>query len=296
MNCFNGEEYLKEAIESVLNQTYKNWELIFWDNQSTDGSERILKSYNSNKLKYFYSSKHTPLYEARNFALENAMGEFIAFLDVDDWWEQDKLEKQIPLFNDPEVGLVYGNFWIENQKKGRKKIAFKMPLPRGNIQNDLLESYTVGILTIVIRKQTLDTLPYIFDKRFNYIGDYDLVIRLASKCKIDCVQEPVAHYRKTGTNLSVTKTDLNISEMQLWLKEALDKSDIVPISMHSRVSFSILRGQVNLMFQGKRIIEGLIILLASFLKFPRIFLLLFCRKFLGMVVDSCKSLLVKDLP
>jgi glycosyltransferase involved in cell wall biosynthesis len=279
MNCFNGEEYLKEAIESVLNQTYENWELIFWDNQSTDGSKRIFNSYNSNKLKYFYSSKHTPLYEARNFAIEKAMGEFIAFLDVDDWWEQDKLEKQIPLFKDSEVGLVYGNFWFENQRKGCKKIACKMPLPRGNVQNRLLESYMVGILTLVIRKQTLDTVSYVFDKRFNYTGDYDLVIRLASKCKFDCVQEPVAHYRWTGSNLSVRKIDSNVAEMNLWLKEALEKPDVVPISMHSSVSFSILKSQASLMFKGKRIIEGLIILLVAFLKFPSIFLLFFCRKF-----------------
>jgi len=72
MNCYNGEKFLREAIESVLAQTYNNWELIFWDNQSTDQSAEIFNSFGDKRLKYFYASKHTKLYEARNYAFEKA--------------------------------------------------------------------------------------------------------------------------------------------------------------------------------------------------------------------------------
>ena len=96
MNCFNGEKYLREAIDSVLAQTYQNWELIFWDNQSTDRSAEIVKSYDDPRIYYFYASQHTLLYEARNYAIEDQNGEFLAFLDVDDWWESDKLSIQLP--------------------------------------------------------------------------------------------------------------------------------------------------------------------------------------------------------
>ena len=95
MNCFNGEKYLKEAIDSVLNQTYSNWEIILWDNQSTDNSEGIVKSFNDNRIKYFYSEEFTILGEARNRALSKAQGEFIAILDCDDLWYPTKLEKQL---------------------------------------------------------------------------------------------------------------------------------------------------------------------------------------------------------
>ena len=61
MNCFNGEKYLEEAIESVLNQTYQNWELIFWDNQSSDNSAKIFKTFKDKRLKYYLSSVHTGL-------------------------------------------------------------------------------------------------------------------------------------------------------------------------------------------------------------------------------------------
>ena len=123
INCFNGEKYLKDAIDSVIGQTYKNWELIFWDNQSTDRSKEIFKSYKNNRLKYFLAPTHSEiLYKARNSALEKANGEFVAFLDADDWWLRDKLEKQIPLFKNPEIGLVYGNCWIFLEKKNKQKI------------------------------------------------------------------------------------------------------------------------------------------------------------------------------
>ena len=126
INCFNGEKYLREALDSVITQTYKNWEIIFWDNQSTDKSAEIFKSYKDSRLKYYCASSHAAiLYEARNYALKKANGDFIAFLDVDDWWLPNKLEKQIPLFDDPDVGLVYGNVWSFFEKKIRKKFLKK---------------------------------------------------------------------------------------------------------------------------------------------------------------------------
>ena len=98
LNCYNGEKYLRYALDTVIEQNYNNWELIFWDNQSTDNSKKIFDSYKSEKFRYFYSKHHTTLYEARNQALKECKGEFIAFIDSDDTWEIDKLEKQIKLF------------------------------------------------------------------------------------------------------------------------------------------------------------------------------------------------------
>ena len=95
VNCFNGEKYLKESLDSILNQTYKNWEIIFWDNRSTDQSSKIFKSYKDQRFKYFYAFEHTLLYKARNEAIKKADGELLAFLDVDDWWEKDKAHEKI---------------------------------------------------------------------------------------------------------------------------------------------------------------------------------------------------------
>ena len=113
VNCFNGEKYLRDALQSVLKQTYTNWELIFWDNQSSDNSKKVFSEFLDDRSKYFISEKHTTLYEARNNAIKQSKGEIIAFLDVDDWWiESKRLEKQIDFFKDETVGLIHSNFYL----------------------------------------------------------------------------------------------------------------------------------------------------------------------------------------
>ena len=87
INCFNGEKYLREALTSILNQSYKNWEVIFWDNQSSDNSKKIFNSFQNERFKYFYADKHTTLYKARNLAINKTNGELLAFIDTDDIWE-----------------------------------------------------------------------------------------------------------------------------------------------------------------------------------------------------------------
>ena len=94
MNCYNGEQFLRKSIESVLSQTYKNWELIFWDNRSKDDSAKIFKSHNDKRFKYFMADEHTSLYKARNLAINKSAGEFISFLDTDDVWDEKKIELQ----------------------------------------------------------------------------------------------------------------------------------------------------------------------------------------------------------
>ena len=111
MNCFNGERYLESAINSVINQTYKHWELIFWDNKSSDNSAKILKKFKDKRIRYFYSKNKTVLYKARNLAIKKSKGKFLAFLDVDDMWEKNKLSLQIPEFKNKKIGLVYSNFY-----------------------------------------------------------------------------------------------------------------------------------------------------------------------------------------
>ena len=141
MNCYNGQQYLKEALNSVLKQTYQNWELIFWDNCSEDRSSLIFEEFNDNRFKYFLANKHTTLYQARNLAIQKSNGSFVAFLDTDDMWLPNKLEKQIPLFDDNSVGLVYGNCWLLNRKNiiKKKKIFSKKKIKQGQHNKIFIE-------------------------------------------------------------------------------------------------------------------------------------------------------------
>ena len=229
MNCFNGEKYLREAVDSVISQTYLNWELIFWDNQSTDKSAELIKSYNNNRLKYFYAPKHTMLSEARNYAIERASGDFYAFLDVDDWWVNDKLVQQLPLFDNPEVGLVYGNYWFEDELNNTHNIQYKHKLPTGKILEELLKKYIVGLLTIVIRREAYEEMSESFNPKYHVIGDFDLAIRMSVNWEFECVQSPVAHFRWYGENGTKIHWDRQIFELENWHSE-MDKHPVVSLS------------------------------------------------------------------
>ena len=128
MNCYNGEKFLQEALESVQAQTYKNWELIFWDNQSSDKSSTILKSFNEPRFRYYYAEEHRNLNGARNLAIQVSKGDLVAFLDTDDTWVPQKLEIQLPYFDDPKVALVYGNYWIHDQYSKLNKKRYSNPV------------------------------------------------------------------------------------------------------------------------------------------------------------------------
>ena len=217
VNCYNGEKYLSETLDSVLNQTYKNWEVIFWDNRSTDASAKIFKNYKDTRFKYFYADEHTPLGEARNLAVKKADGDFICFLDSDDLWDKEKLEKQMSYFSNSEVGVVYSNFWI--LKKNKKKLFTNKELPRGNIYKELIRNYNVGILSVVIRKDFFLKLEKKFDERFSMLEDFDLIIRLSKLCFFESIQTPLCSYRLHSDNLTNTSKEKEVEEFEIWLKD-----------------------------------------------------------------------------
>ena len=108
MNCHNGEKYLSKSISSIFSQSYKNWELIFFDNNSNDNSKKIIKSYKDKRIKYFFSKKKINLYHARNLALKKTKGKYVSFLDVDDLWDKKKLKLQIDyLKKNKEYKIIY---------------------------------------------------------------------------------------------------------------------------------------------------------------------------------------------
>ena len=196
MNCLNCEKYLREAIDSVFAQTYKDWEIIFWeDKASEDNSSNIAKSY-GDKLRYFRSDVSLPLYGSRNLAVQKARGKYIAILDCDDMWLPTKLEEQIALLEqDVETGLVYSDAYRFNEK-GKQKRKFETSKPyRGKIFSELLLCNFIDTQTVVIRREVFDSLDHWFDDRLIMSGDYDAYLRISYRWKVDYVDKPLAMYR-----------------------------------------------------------------------------------------------------
>ena len=219
INCHNASKYISKSIKSVLKQSYKNLELIVYDNLSKDKTNTIVKKFKRDKrVKYYKSKSFLNLYHARNLAIEKTKGDLVAFLDADDWWEKDKLNKQISfLSNKKDVNIIYSNLFLYNEKKNEKKIFSQERLYNGKITQQLLNNFKMPILTVLAKKKIFQ--KYKFNKKYNIIGDFDLFVRISLKEKIYSLQEPLAFYRVHSSSMSTRRIDLNISELKNWLNE-----------------------------------------------------------------------------
>lgn len=200
ITSYNYGLYIRESIESVLSQTYDDYEIIIVDDGSRDNTKEIVSTYSSDKrIKYFYQD-NAGQPKAKNRGICESCGEFIAFLDADDIWMPTKLEKQFILFADPEVGVVYSRRqWIDPNSveiSGNERI-----LQRGMILDHIFVDNFVCFSSSVIRRSYLEQVGY-FDETLPMGIDYDLWIRLASVCKFDFVGEPLVKYRTGHSNLS----------------------------------------------------------------------------------------------
>ena len=127
MPCYNAEKFISYTIETVLSQTYKNWELLIVDDKSTDNSLKVISTYNDNRIKVFPLSQKGYTHGARNFALDKATGNFIAFLDSDDLWMRDKLEKQINFMTKNNYPLTITDNYMMNINGQIFTLPYKNP-------------------------------------------------------------------------------------------------------------------------------------------------------------------------
>lgn len=203
MNCYNGSKYLKDAIDSVYSQTYKDWEIIFWDNASKDNSREIALKYDS-KLRYYYSEVNEVLGKARNYAIKHAQGEYIAFLDTDDIWLPEKLEIQVELMDKGGFDLGYAG--IQNIDNRGVKINDYVPKYKsGNIFRNLLKQFDINVPTAIIRRSILISEGLSFDEKIVASEEYCLFMQIAINSKILVLQKILAKYR-IHSNALTTKS------------------------------------------------------------------------------------------
>ncbi len=185
---YNRASFLKEAIESVLNQEYSNYELIIIDDGSIDNTKEIIKLFEG-KLKYYYQP-HKGVSPARNAGLKLAQGNFIAFLDSDDLWKKEKLKVQMEFMKShPEIKVCYTEeIWIRkgvrvNPKKKHKKYS-------GWIFDKVVPICLLSLSSALFRKELFDEIG-VFDENLPACEDYDLGLRIACKYPIHLIEEPL---------------------------------------------------------------------------------------------------------
>ena len=217
MNCFNGEKYLTEAIK-YFKSVIQKLGINFWDNQSTDQSAKIFKSFKDKRMKYYYSSKHTHLGGGRAEGYKRLKGDLVAILDTDDIWFPDKLLKQVHEFTNKDIGIVITNAYRFSAHKKKPIFEGKYPVD-GFVFNSLLNNYYVCLPTLMVRKSFVDDLTRQFDPEFNYISDFDLVLRLSSVSKLKYINEILAGWRLHVANASLEKPFLFKKRKNYGLKK-----------------------------------------------------------------------------
>lgn len=193
MNCHNGEKFLKNSIDSIYKQSFKNWEIIFWDNCSTDSSADIAKNYDD-RLKYYKAEKKTLLGEARHLALQKCNTEYICFLDCDDEYLPSKLSDQLYFMENSNYVLSCSQSILINEK-GRKIFLPKIKIKSGYIFEELLLNYQIDFQSAMIKKSVLEKEKLSFKKNFTNYMDYDLFMRIASKYEIGVIHKPLVYRR-----------------------------------------------------------------------------------------------------
>lgn len=205
MNCFNSSADLREAMDSVFAQSFEDWEIIFWDNGSTDSSPDIAQSYGP-KVRYFRAETTVPLGAARNLAMAQSRGEYIAFLDCDDVWLPSKLERQVAVCDaNPLVGLVCTDTEIFNAKGVQSRLFSKAVPPRGRVFQQLMEGQWISMSSAMIRRSALDSLGEWFDESLNMCEEADLFYRIAHDWELDYVEAPLTRWRVHSNNTTFRK-------------------------------------------------------------------------------------------
>lgn len=202
---WNHEKYIEQALTSIINQTYCNFEIIYLDNDSSDSSFKIganlLKNSTSNyQIKQFETNIGMP--KALNYAIKNmCKGAYISMISMDDWLELNNYELKIHYsLQHPEFGIVYstGNYYLE--KLNEKRPILEDQLKEGWIFDDLLKSNFLYMMGAIIKKEVYDTVG-LYDED-NSIEDWDFALRASQKYPIGLVRVPSFYYRAHTTNYS----------------------------------------------------------------------------------------------
>ncbi len=216
MPTYNNAKYIKQALESIYAQNYSNIEIIVVDDGSTDNTKEILQQYKD--IKYFYI-EHKGISVARNTALENAKGEYIAFLDSDDYWLPNKLNTQMQYFKDhPDCEIVftkYENFFEDEKLKTNKRA----------MHEKMMEKFLKQYLPSSIIKKELFEKYGNFDENFSGVEDTEFLYRLLKKgVSISHIIPEVFYIRRIhGQNVTLNYNQDTVKYITAILRKGVRK-------------------------------------------------------------------------
>jgi glycosyltransferase involved in cell wall biosynthesis len=210
---YNSSKYISQTIDSVLSQTYQNWEMIIVDDASPDNSNDIIEDYckKDSRIKLIKLEKNSGPAVARNRAIQEAKGRYISFLDADDLWVPKKLEEQLKFMTNNNLAFTFSSYDIVDESGNRlgsfitrEKISYK----------GLLKTCSVGCLTAIYDTKKLDKvyMPNIIKRQ-----DYALWLRILREIKVTKgILEPLATYRLRKNSVSSNKLKAAIYQWKIY--------------------------------------------------------------------------------
>lgn len=191
MPSYNTALYIKETIQSVLDQTYQNWELIIVDDCSTDNTDEAVTSIKNEKIRYLKNDKNSGAAVSRNRALREAKGRWIAFLDSDDLWMPEKLEKQISFMEKNGYSFSYTNY--EEIDVEGKETGVRVTGPTKVTRTGMLNYCWLGCLTVMYDRNVVGLIQIEDIKKNN---DYAMWLKACKKADCYLLDEYLGKYRK----------------------------------------------------------------------------------------------------
>jgi len=229
---YNRADVLPMAIDSILAQTYKNYEVIIVDDGSTDNTKDILKHYLKKPNVHYIYQDNKKQAAARNTGIRCSKGEYIAFLDSDDLWYPEKLGLQVRILDkNNDAGMVYSNQMLIDNSLNNKGVKYSPKiLKSGNIFKELLlRKFYCSLPTVLIRKSVLDDVGLLDEGLRNALEDWELTLRVTRKYKVACIDKPLLK-RRIHDEATENYFEIRINNHQAILEKYLNNNKILPAS------------------------------------------------------------------
>lgn len=252
---FNRQDFLSTCIDSVLKQTFKDFEIIVVDDGSTDNTRELLNNYYGQKFKYILTD-HLGVSHSRNTGILNSGGEYIAFLDSDDRWDERKLEMTADYIGKcPEISIFHTDeIWYRNGKLLKQKEKHKRP--SGQVYEYCLPLCCIGMSTSVVKKTLFEEIG-MFDEELPACEDYDFWLRACIGHSVMLIPEPLTI--KDGGRVDQLSNQPGLDKYRIYSLEKILKSGLLTDEQY-RETFNVLKNKCVVYAKGAekrgRIVEA----------------------------------------
>lgn len=223
MNAHNTTEFLAPALASAFQQTMDDLEVVIWDNASTDRAEAIARSFGDERVRYVFTEDKVSLYQARCDAVRACTGDYVAFLDCDDLWSPDKLERQLQAMEETGAASACSDFEHFTDGHWEKRVLMRAYAGNAVDLKAALVPYGVGMSSLIARRDVLLAVLPDAPPNWFFVEDLDIVSRLLATGPMAVVGLPLMQYRLHGSNASRDRAAY-VREVNDWLADLATRS------------------------------------------------------------------------